>query len=72
MFIRSIKCSSCEVEVKEKVHGDGFKNWTQILGVTNTENILFTDPHLCPDCTKKYLLPFLNTILDKEKEHVLG
>jgi len=64
MFIRSVKCGFCETEYQEEIHGDGFPGWTQLLGITDEKDPLLTDPHFCPECTKKLLL-FLNDLKGK-------
>ncbi len=60
MFIRSVKCGFCEIEERETNPGDGWPGWIQILGLADPDNPLMTEPHFCPECKNKYILPILN------------
>ena len=54
---RTIKCTRCGHEEKERVFGEGFTGWNILLEINQTVKVDGKDkiihPELCPECMKK-------------------
>lgn len=53
--LRSVDCAICKKHLVEKKEDEGFDNWCIMPEIINPQG---KAPEICPDCAKKFNLPF--------------